>query len=365
MKTRLLLLVQGLGVGGAERQIVHLLRHLDRNRFEPHVGILFPGEHRLRAEVEALGIPVSQLAFRWPLAHPTNWVACARLQRWLRLNAFDLVHAHLYHANILAAWLGERAILSELNMGYANKSFHLRIARVSYRRARAIIVNARAIADLLITNRIAPREKIIVIHNGIPIPSHPPNPDTVNAARQRMGVQPNDWVVTVVGRFHPIKGHIYLINAVPSVPDAVFVFAGEGAERSTLEARARELGIAHRLRFVGHVADVPSLLAGTNAFALPSLSEGLSNALMEAMAMACPIVATNVGGNSELVEHGRTGLLVPPANTAALAAALNELRQNPTRAAQLGLAARQFILDYSVENMARRFMELYEQVRTT
>lgn len=283
----------------------------------------------------------------------------------MREQSFDLIHAQLYHANILATWLAHPVVISELNLGYAHKPFHLRVARWSYRRARLIITNASAITEALVANRIASREKIVTIPNGIPIPPYPPDPAAVSAARQRMGAQPNDWVVAVVGRFHPIKGHIHLINAVPSVPEALFVFAGEGSERPMLEARGRELGISHRLRFIGHVADVPALLAGANAFALPSLSEGLSNALMEAMAVALPIVATRVGGNVELLEHGRTGLLVPPADPTALADALRQLHCDPAWARQLGLAARQFILDYSVENMARRMMQLYERALAT
>lgn len=357
--------MQSLGVGGAERQIVHLLRHMDRQRFEPAVAVMFPGEHRLRADVEALHVPVKQLAFRWPLAHPANLRAAAQFRRWIRAERFTLIHAHLYHANILAAWLGERVVISELNLGYANRPIHLRVARVTYRRARAVITNARAIADLLRANRLAPADKIVVLHNGIPIPPWPPATETITAARQRMVVQPHDWAVTVVGRFHPIKGHAYLIRALPRVPQAILVFAGEGTEQPTLEALGRDLGVADRLRFIGHVADVPSLLAGADAFALPSLSEGLSNALMEAMAMGCPIVATHVGGNVELIEHERTGLLVPPADSAALAAALEKLRCDPARARQLGAAARAAILDYSVENMAQRFMQLYERVVAT
>jgi glycosyltransferase involved in cell wall biosynthesis len=170
--------------------------------------------------------------------------------------------------------------------------------------------------------------------------------------------------VIMVANLRPEKGHDVLIDAAPEVlrefPDARFDVVGGGSERASLVARAGALGVAHAFAFVGHTDDVPARLARSDLFVLPSRSEAFPNALLEAMAAGLPSVACGVGGVLELVEHGRTGLLVPPGNPRELAEALKGLMRDPARAASLGEAARAVVeTRYSFDRMVAAFEAMY------
>ena len=147
-------------------------------------------------------------------------------------------------------------------------------------------------------------------------------------------------VVLCAARLHEQKGHRFLIDAIPAVPNARFVFAGGGPERGALEAQSRALGVAERVLFLGARSDVPALLRGCDVFVLPSLYEGLPLAVLEAMASRKPVVATRIGGTDETVVDGKTGFLVPVRDPSALAAAINALLEDPERARAMGAAGR-------------------------
>ena len=164
-------------------------------------------------------------------------------------------------------------------------------------------------------------------------------------------------------RLHSQKGHIFLLEAAVHVPDALFVFAGDGEERSRLEDRARQLHIADRVRFLGSRQDVPALLACCDVFVLPSLYEGLPLSVLEAMAAGRPVVATSISGTDEAVVDGVTGLLVPPSDAGALAAALNRVLSDRDLAARLANAGRTAVNEkFSSEIMVRNTAQLYEEL---
>jgi glycosyltransferase involved in cell wall biosynthesis len=139
-----------------------------------------------------------------------------------------------------------------------------------------------------------------------------------------------------------------------------FLIAGDGPRAAELRALAKTLGVARQVSFLGHREDVPALLASADAFVLPSRSEAFPNGAIEAMAAGLPVVATRVGGLLDLIDEGRTGLLVPPDDPAALAAAIESLVLSPARAAMLGAAARDEVTRrYSFDRMVRGFEDLY------
>src|SRR5262249_5244968 len=143
--------------------------------------------------------------------------------------------------------------------------------------------------------------------------------------RERLGAGPERPVVLTLGRLDAQKGYPVLLEAAAQLPDADFAVAGEGPERDVLEDLAGRLGIADRVHFLGHRTDVPELLAAADVFALPSLYEGSSLAVLEAMAARRAVVSSAVGGTEELIEDGESGLLVPPGDAAALAGAIRRL----------------------------------------
>jgi sugar transferase (PEP-CTERM/EpsH1 system associated) len=214
---------------------------------------------------------------------------------------------------------------------------------------------------LLTTVRI-PAAKVVAIHNGV---------DTSRfagrereAARQVLGLPARAVIVGTVGRLDPVKDHAGLLAAFSALrakhPAAQLVVVGEGPCRAPLEHRIRELGLTGAVHLLGLRRDVAMLLGGMDVFVLPSLAEGISNTVLEAMATGLPVVATRVGGNPELVENGISGLLVPAGSPSALAAALRSYVADPERRAAHGAAGRRRVLEhFSLEQMAQGYRGLY------
>jgi glycosyltransferase involved in cell wall biosynthesis len=208
-----------------------------------------------------------------------------------------------------------------------------------------------------------PARKFRVIRNSIPQAAleHTPQdcssrPTSENKRRP---------VVLTVARLDEQKGHCYLLEAAAQLPEVDFALAGDGTLRASLEAQARSLGLAQRVQFLGHRTDIPDLLASCDVFVLPSLYEGLPLSILEAMAACKPVIATQIGGTDEAVIAGETGLLVPPANPAALAEAIRTILAHPELARRLATSGRRRVQqEFSENRMIRQFTELYDELLT-
>ena len=221
--------------------------------------------------------------------------------------------------------------------------------------AHRVVANSAAGAARL-RDEFVPARKITVIPNGIDLPA--------TTAHSGIAGAP---VITTVANLRHGKGHDVLLRAAADVlrrhPAARFNLVGDGPLRPELQREAQALGIADRVTFLGHRDDVGEVLRASDVFAFPSLMEAFPNAVMEAMAMALPVVATNVGGIPELVTDGHNGRLVAPGDPAALARALNEVLDSPATAAALGSAAADTVRErYSFERMTRTFEQLYQDL---
>jgi glycosyltransferase involved in cell wall biosynthesis len=206
-----------------------------------------------------------------------------------------------------------------------------------------------------------PRRKLVVIPNAIAVPEAIPAPDP--ALRERLLDGRPGFLVLTPARFEEQKGHADLLAAAAEVPDATFVLAGDGPLRMEMEAMAHRLGVADRCVFLGHRDDVPALLAVADLFVLPSHFEGLPVSVLEAMAAARPVLATGVGGTDEAVVDGETGLLVPPRNPPALAAAIRRMRVEPELARRLATGGRARVQGtFSLEATARLVEGVYDDV---
>jgi glycosyltransferase involved in cell wall biosynthesis len=214
---------------------------------------------------------------------------------------------------------------------------------------------------------MAPEGKLVVVPNGIEVTRFAAASDETRAALAReLGAAPSARIVGTVGRLNWAKDLTTLIRAYAlvreRVPDSVLAIVGDGADRDKLAASAEEAGVASFVRFLGDRGDVAALLRGFDVFAMSSVSEGYSIALLEACASALPIVATDVGGNAEIVRDGRNGRIVPPRDASALAQAIVEMLADPRRAAAMGLAGREWALDEaSLRSMTSRYLALYAQ----
>ena len=218
----------------------------------------------------------------------------------------------------------------------------------------------------LVENERMPPDRIDVIYNGVD-PSRFENPRPRNETRRELGLDPGTPVAIYVGRFCSVKGHPTALRAFAHVckadDRAVLLLAGDGPDRADLEALAAELGIIDRVRFLGIRRDVPDLLAAADVKLLTSLCEAHSVAILEAMAVRLPVVATDVGGNAETVLHEQTGLLAPRNEAPALAEHLLRLFQNPDLRTRMGEAARIRVEEkFLRSDMHKRYLSLYHDL---
>jgi L-malate glycosyltransferase len=348
------LVMSSFAPGGTELQMIELIRRLDRCRWNVRVACLRNQGawlDRVAAAAPCAMFPVG--SFRRPgvLRQLGSFV------RWCRANRFAVVHAVDMTANIFglpaAAVAGVPVRIGtrrEVNPG--RKAVPLLTQRAAYECAHVIVANARAAADRLRFERVA-EHKVAVVPNGLDVGRF-----TVRRVRS-----PARRVV-MVANLRPEKGHDVLIDAASHVlgrfPDARFELVGSGPEHRRLAALANERGVSHAVSFLGHCETVPEQLAGADVFVLPSRSEALPNALLEAMAAGLPVVASAVGGILEVLEEGKTGLLVPAGDSRALADALIRLMGDTALAERLGAAARAHVeTRYSFDRMVASFEDIY------
>jgi glycosyltransferase involved in cell wall biosynthesis len=341
--------------GGTERQMLELIRRLDRSRWNVTVACLRTGgAWRDRVAAPTITFPLHSFA-------SVNAAAQARaFARWCRAQRLAIVHTVDTPSNIFglpaAAWAGVPVRVGtrrDINPG--RRTSELLLQRAAYAFAHGVAANAYAVRKRLRAERV-PSERITVIPNGLDVERfsavHEPRP-------VRRGV--------VVANLRSEKGHDVLIDAASVVlthfPDARFDIVGDGTERKSLVARAAVRGVAHAFSFLGHCDDVGARLAAADFFVLPSRSEAFPNALLEAMASGLPVVASKVGGILEAVDDGRTGLLVPAGESHALARTIVRLMLEPDLAARLGRAARADVEQrYSFDRMVAGFDHLYSSL---
>ncbi|MBI2469458.1 MAG: glycosyltransferase [Candidatus Rokubacteria bacterium] len=379
-RIRLLKFVTLFGTGGTERQFVNLGLALDPGRFDLRFGCLRRwGE--LLEEVERPRLPVVEYRIRSLRRPHTIWEQL-RLARDLRRERIDIVHTYNFYANVFAIPAARLArvpvvVASIRDMGAYLTPVKKHVQRFVCRWADCVLVNGEAVRQWLVAERFEPA-KIAVIRNGIDL-SRFRGKANGGAVRDALRVPRDVPLVAVVARLHPLKGIEYFLEAAAIVarrfPDARFLLVGDAftirndaivsdvAYRRELERRASRLGLDGRVVFTGSRLDVPELLSEVAVSVLPSLSEGLPNAVLESMAAGVPVVATRVGGTPEAVEDGVTGLLVPPRDAEALTRAISSLLENPDLAARVGATGRERVTaHFSLERMVRETESLYARL---
>jgi glycosyltransferase involved in cell wall biosynthesis/predicted Ser/Thr protein kinase len=358
-------------LGGAENAMFMLLESLDRAAWEPTLLLDdAPGVEPLAERAAALGVPVRLVA---PL--PLGLGGARRvpaLVRLLRQRRPDVFHAHM-SSPVACKWALAAAVLARVPavLGTVQVGEYEPPDRSAYWQLRALacgvdryLAVSGAIAAELVERLGWPAAKIEVSYNAVDVAraavAAPPG------LREQLGGSATRPLVLTPARLDAQKGHDVLLEAAAAVPGARFAFAGEGPERGRLEALARELGLADRVLFLGRREDVPQLLAAADVFVLPSLYEGSSLAVLEAMAAGTPVVSSAIGGTDELVEDGESGLLVPPGDSEALAAALRKLLGAPGLGRRLAARARERVAeDLTRERMAARVTGVYEELLGT
>ena len=376
-RVRMLKFVALFACGGTERQFVNLGLALNPERFDLRFGCTHPWGHFLK-EVEEREIPV--------MSYPIGSFASARclaqqvrLARYLAQQDIQIVQGYSFYGNVFALPAARLAATPVMIASVRDQGAYLTprqklVQRLVCRMADCVLVNAEAIRDWLIADGFEP-EKIVVIPNGIDVARFR-RPVDGEGPRRELGIAPDAPLVTMVSRLSPTKGVEHLLDAIAATavthPKLRALIVGEGLVAQdgvvmqdrvyldSLIARAKRLGIADRVIFTGYRSDIPALLAETTVFALPSLTEGLSNVVLEAMAAGLPVIATRVGGTPEIIRDGQNGLLVPPSDPTALKAALTKLLDDPALANGLGASARRSVEErFSMARMVSSTEALY------
>jgi glycosyltransferase involved in cell wall biosynthesis len=360
---RILILIKGLGRGGAEQLLVNAVPHLDRSRFRYEVAYLLATKDALVNDLERQGIGVTCLNS----GGGTGWMR--RLRTLTRTHQIDLVHAHLPYPAIgarltLGGRWRPRLVYTEHNVwpSYRPPTYWANLLTFPRNdhvftvsdQVRASIGYPRAI-------RWLPLPTVETLYHGLdPRALDLPSSDGV---REELGIPPGAPLVGTVANFRVEKAHADLLRAAAlvrrDIPDVRFVLVGQGPLEGQVRREAERLELDGNVIFAGFRTDVARVAAAFDVFALSSRHEGLSIALLEAMALGKPPVVTRVGGLPELVEHSRQGLLVPPADPSALAAGIVTVLRDDDLRTRLGQAARRRAADFDIRVAVRRMEAVY------
>ena len=365
-RIRICHLITELRLARAERSVYDLSSRLDRGRFDVRVAALRGGE--VADWLKAAGIPVTVLGMRgkWDV------LKVSRLVGLLRAERIDLLHTHLFHADLVGRLAASMAAVPHLvhTVQTAEGRFrpwHFAFARLFSDRCERIICVSRSVCEHHAERSGLPRRCYQVITNGIAAESFARDEQSRRRLRAEWGIEPDQPLAVFVGRLAPEKGVEALLAAMSHLAargDTVaLVVAGDGPRRRVVDNFIAHGEGGKHCRAIGFVRDVRGVLSAADMLILPSRWEGCPMAAGEAMAAGLPVVGTEVAGVRDLVQDGRTGLLVPPDNVVALAEAIRCLAGDRDLCRQLGRAGRERIIrDFSIEATVAAHEKLYLQI---
>ncbi len=367
----ILILENHLGMGGLEKKLYDFVSRIDRAHYHVVVCCLKEGGH-LKDPFIGLGVPVYERL----LKHKFDVFAFPRLLRVIDAEKIDLVYTLPHPNSVIFASLARR-------MGRVKRvvvSIHGTGGPMGGRMVRKylkpffggvdrFIAVAEEHKRYLIDSEEIPADQITVIHNGVDVGKFRPQSSSGAsgpgvAVRKGLNIDDGDRVITTIASLHRYKGVDVFVKAAPGilrqVENARFIVVGGGPERPALEKLAADLGVSSRVTFTGIRSDVDDILRASEIFVLPSRTEAFPNVILEAMATALPVVATDVGSVHEIVEEGKTGFRVPADDPSALSRPVVELLQNPGRARAFGLEARRVVEDrFRLEGMCEKREKLF------
>lgn len=355
-----------LAVGGAERQLYLWLSHIDRARFQPVVVTLHPdaGDH-WETRIESLGIPLLRVPRK-----PNRLSRLAELVRALRPWRPELIHGwHLFtgpYAGAAARLLGARASLGSLR-GSLRAYRELRAeSLLTEWLTDAILVNSRHAAQQLVSVRPRWRQRVFAVPNAVE--DRVEERERARArVHQRWQVPPSRVWIGSSGRFQESKRFDLLIDMAAALrktgEDFHLLLIGDGECRDALQKKSRDLDLSERVTFTGEEADSRFWLSALDVFCFPSVDEGMPNVVMEAAVAGVPVVGWASPFLEELLDEGRTAVLVEPGDHAALETALRALLRAPARRQQLGEAARRHVLErFGIPPFVEGLTRVYENL---
>lgn len=372
-KLNMAIFTYGFYMGGTERQIVELLKGLDQDLFNISVGAMRPGGE-LEHELTGVGIKVEYFPVN-SLKNPGALLQLWQLRKFLIKNKIDLLHTYSIFGNTFGTIAGALAripviIASRRDLYNRDILFPYSQLQVTFaRHVDAVIANAQIIKQVMVEQEHVAADKIFVVNNGIDLHKFADH-SCRDIVRKELGLQDHNPVIGVLAELKPIKGHKYLFEAVSQLvadyPELRVLLIGETRDtdyRNYLENLVTKLNIREHVIFGGRNINAARQLAAVDISALPSLTEGLSNAVLESMAARLPVIATNVGGNPELIENGENGLLVPAKDAYLMAEALRILLRDRNYATTLARRAQETVANrFTIQKMVDATSRLYLQL---
>jgi glycosyltransferase involved in cell wall biosynthesis len=362
---RILFLIKGLGRGGAEQLLLNAAPHVDRSRFEYEFAYLLPWKDALVGVLDDMGFPVHGLDG----GRGIGWIG--RLRRIVRDRDIDLMHSHSPVPAVGARVGVERRVRHVYTehgvWGHYHRATFWANAATFPRNDHVFSVSETVTSSIrypmpLGFLRMPPVE---TLYHGID-PGTAAEWGSSDGVREELGIPEDAPVVGTVANFRALKGHEYLLQAAgrirEAIPEARFVLVGRGPLEDRVRRQAEEMGLNGTVVFAGFRTDVPRVAASFDVFALPSLYEGLSIALLEVMALGKPVVVTSVGGSPEVVSDGVDGLLVPPRDSEALATGILSVLRDAGLRRRLGESARRRVADFDIRHAVRRTEQVYGEL---
>jgi glycosyltransferase involved in cell wall biosynthesis len=360
MSKRVLQLIETSGPGGAETMLINLVRQLSQGQYAPVICLRKNGwlsQQLQKWDFETVIIPQDGYV---------NSVWFRKLRKMIHAEQISVIHAHEFAMNsygsILSAIAGVPVITTVHGKNYYHEKWRRRFAYRLIARWSRMVAVSEDIRNFLITQVGIKQDHVLTIRNGIDVKAYAGRfgEDRAQTKERR------EYVIGSVGSLYPVKGHTYLLKAFAIVhktqPDVICKIAGRGHLLAQLQAEVADLGIANQVEFLGLRDDIPQFLQGIDVFVLPSLSEGLPLSILEAMAAGKPVIATNVGGVSEVVQDRRTGFIVPPKDPEGLANRILQVMADQSMAEALGRAGREKVeRDFSLNTMTKQYEALYEE----
>ena len=368
-KTNIILLTDCLAdlTGVAERQIYELAKALDKNKFNVTIASLECVGQAPRHLIEGIGCRLE--TFRVVRVYGlSGFIQGLKFFRFLKTTRVGIVQTYHFSSDIWGAFWAHLAgvpviISNRRDMGFWRKSHHVSAYRLINRWVKKIVTVTESVKKMVIeTEGVAP-SKVEVIYNGVDV-SVRRQPSGVRSLKEELGIKENELVVIHVANLKLVKGHHFLLHAFAEIirqtPHVKLLLIGKDELNGSLHRLAARLDIADNVLFLGTRQDVPDLLSAADICVLPSLSEGMSNAILEYMAAGKPVVATNVGGNPELIKNGFNGFLVAVENVEELKNALLALIKDAGKRQAMGANGFTRVKqEFSMEKMVRKYEELF------
>lgn len=356
------------GISGAENHLLRLLPNLNREKYDIHLLVMSPSiqvYHDFNGKGEGLNVIFVPLGGK---ANPLNFI---RLFKLFRKEKYDLLHTHNSRADVYGILSGKMAgirILMASIHGYQdydriNPMFKLR-GFILRKFANRIITISNALKDLISKNEQIDKGKMDTVYYGLDFLAMGGERKDI---RKEFAIDKDSSLLVDVGRLIPVKGHEYLIHSLKNVvslfPKTKLFIVGEGILEESLKDLTKRLGLENHILFTGHRRDVPDFMNEADLFVFPTLGEGFGLVLLEAMAFKKPIVATRVMSIPEIVEDGKSGLLVPPRNPEALAEAIVQLLKDKDRSKEFGKRGHEILLSkFSTERMVEETERIYDRL---